>query len=154
MGAEMQSFYKPAKGRKPMNRNKTFALLTALLFLLAMGTPVYATELKEGMTQGDFALWLVREAGAFRKLPPAAQGQDAIDFLVSLGVAPDAGWDVDDPVTKEFLASLLGDEEDVSALTFEEFVSKVRDFLRSRLSDRRLGVFRAGSSASASSPAA
>lgn len=127
-----------------------------VLFALIFSFPgASLAAIEEGKTtQGEFALWLVQEAGALSKLPPAASGQDAVDFLVSLGIAPEEGWDEDKPIDKKFLMSLLGgDEEDYTNLSFEELVRKVQDYLVSILSNRQLGVFRATSGASGSTPA-
>ena len=83
-------------------------------------------------TQGEFALWLVKQIGALDKLPPAALGQDAINFLFNLGIAPkDGKWDANAPITKEFLISLLdlSDEEANQLLSspdgFSELLDKV-----------------------------
>jgi hypothetical protein len=126
-------------------------LLLPVFFLTLAG--ISQAELEEGVTtQGEFALWVIKEVGAISKLPPAATGQDAIDFLSSLGVIPEGGWKQDQPITRDFLESLLGDEEDASGLSWDELVQKVRDNIRTRFSDRRLGVFRATSSATGSAP--
>ena len=132
------------------------ALITVIFFaVFALIYPaVSQAELKEGMSQGEFAVWLVKEAGALAKLGPAATDQDAVDFLVSLGIAPKEGWNKNGTVDKAFLISLLGDDAgDTSNLSFEELVAKVRDYIQASISDRRLNSFRATSSASGSSPA-
>ena len=41
---------------------------------------------EEVKTKGDFALWLVKEAGAIRQLPPAGNAEDAIAFLQKIGI--------------------------------------------------------------------
>ncbi len=127
------------------------SVLLFVIFTLAFPAVSHA-ELKEGKTtQGEFALWLVQQAGALSKLPPAPLGKDAIDFLISLGIAPEEGWKKDAPIDKQFLVSLLGgDAKDYANLTFDELVAKVEDHLTSVLSDRHLAVFKATSGASGS----
>ncbi len=128
----------------------TMVIMLAIMFAIPS---VSFAELKEGTTtQGEFALWLVKVVGAQSKLPPAAQGKDAINFLMGLGVAPEGGWAKDKPITKEFLTSLLPDE-DTSKLSFDELVSKVQEAVKNLFSDKKLGVFRGTSSASGSTPA-
>ena len=135
-------------------RNRPFKgiLLFFLLSMLITPGTLRAAAPTEGMTQGDFALWLVKEVGALAKLSPAATGQEAIDFLKSLGLSPEEGWDANKPVTKKFLASLLGDP-DAENLSFDDLVAKVRDFVQNLFNDPNRAVFRAGaSSASGSAP--
>lgn len=137
-------------------KGKVILLILLSISVLTFALPMtsQAADLAEGMTQGDFALWLVKEIGALSKLPPAAQGQDAIDFLISLGIAPEDGWSKDEPVTKEVLASLL-DGEDAANLSFEELVDAVTEHVETLLSDRQLAVFKATNpTASGSAPAA
>lgn len=132
------------------------ALISVIFFAVfaLMYPAVSQAELKEGMSQGEFALWLVKEVGALSKLGPAATDQNAIDFLVSLGIAPKEGWNKNGTVDKAFLISLLGDDAgDVSNLTFDELVARVRDYIQNAISDRALNSFRATSSASGSTPA-
>ena len=132
------------------------ALISVIFFAVfaLMYPAISQAELKEGMSQGEFALWLVKEVGALSKLGPAATDQNAIDFLVSLGIAPKEGWDKNGTVDKDFLISLLGDEAgDLSNLSFDELVARVRDYIQNSLSDRALNSFRATSSASGSTPA-
>lgn len=99
-------------------------------------------ELKEGMTQGDFALWLVNAVGAMSKLPPAATSEDAINFLTQLGTVPEEGWQKNELLTNEVLASLLEDPEEGANLSFEELVDKVRARIQNIFEERRLGTFR------------
>ena len=63
---------------------------------------------EEGITQGEFALWLVEAAGAEGKLPPAALADDAINLLQKLGVKPKEGWSADKKLTKKDLVEMLG----------------------------------------------
>lgn len=126
-----------------------FAVFALVLPVVSHAAP------EEGVTtQGEFALWLIKECGVLSKLPPAATGQDAINFLVALGVAPDEGWKEDEPITKAFLISLLGGGDDVANLSFDELIAKIRAHIQNLISDRNLSVFRATSSASASTPSA
>lgn len=136
-------------------KGKLAALTTILMFVCMLVLPavVHAAPVEGTTTQGEFALWLVKEVGAMSKLPAAPTGQDAIDFLTELGIVPDDGWKQDDAITKEFLSSLLGDEEATG--TFEELLDQVQTHVRNSLSDRNLGVFRAsGVAASGSAPTA
>lgn len=138
-----------------MYRKVGWMVSVGLLFIMFLVPAISHGAVEEGVTtQGDFALWLVKEVGALSKLPPAATGQDAIDFLVSLGIVPEGGWDDDEPVTRELLLSLLGDEEDLSKLDFQELVDRLKTAVDQAISDRQLGVFKAGSqSASGAVPA-
>lgn len=121
------------------------------LFLTVPATSQAEIELKEGMTQGDFALWIVKAIGAQSKLPPAATAEDAIKFLSGLGIIPEAGWDKDGPISGEWLGGLAGEE--AGNLSFEDLAGKVRDHVQDVFDERTLGVFRAQSSGTASVPA-
>ena len=122
------------------------------LFLAVPLTSQAEVELKEGMSQGDFALWVVKAIGAQTKLPPAATGEDAIKFLTSLGIIPEGGWQKDEALSNEALAS-LSDDPEAASLSFDELVEKVRDHVQSLFDEKALGVFRAQSSGTPSSPA-
>lgn len=127
-----------------MNR-KTVAvgLLFVLVSFLALPLSSMAqVEFKEGMTQGDFALWLVEAIGAQTKLPPAATGEDAIAFLTQLGSIPEGGWQKDEAMSAEALASLLEKPEEGANLSFEELAGKVRDYVQKIFNERKQGVFR------------
>ncbi len=109
-------------------------LLVGSLFLTMVPATLHAEiELKEGMSQGDFALWLVNAVGAMGKMSeryPAATGKDALDFLTSLGVAPEGGWGKsDEALTKEMLCGLMAeaDQAGCSGMSFDDVVAKVRD---------------------------
>ena len=110
-------------------------------------------ELAEGMTQGDFGLWLVKAVGAQAKLPPAASGEDAIAFLSGLGVIPEGGWQKNEAISKEFLSSLLDKKDEASGLSFDDLVQKVREHVESTFNNKMLGLFRAQSSGTGSVPA-
>ncbi|MBI2167222.1 MAG: hypothetical protein HYU34_03125 [Candidatus Omnitrophica bacterium] len=122
------------------------------LFLAVPLTSQAEVELKEGMSQGDFALWVVKAIGAQTKLPPAATGEDAIKFLTSLGIIPEGGWQKDEALSNEALAS-LSDDPEAANLSFNELVEKIRDHVQSLFDEKALGVFRAQSSGTPSSPA-
>ena len=62
----------------------------------------------EGITQGEFAMWLVKAAGIQGRLPPAALQQDAINLLYNLGFNPHEGWDKDKKLTQDDLIDILG----------------------------------------------
>jgi hypothetical protein len=115
-----------------------------LALLLGVPPSVQALdiELQEGMTQGDFAMWLVQAINAQSKLPPAAQAEDAIKFLTELGSIPEGGWQKDEPMTKELLASLLEDPEEGANLSWDDLVDEVRERIQEIFDERKLGVFR------------
>jgi hypothetical protein len=91
-------------------------------------------ELKEGMTQCDFARWLLYAIGATRsegcgpgpetlgKVPPAHQGLGALEFASNIGMHPEGGWECEAPVTRKWLADILGYPDDLD----EEFITKGR----------------------------
>lgn len=99
-------------------------------------------ELKEGMPQGDFAQWLIKAIDAQSKLPPAADAKDAMDYLTQLGSIPEGGWQKDETMTNELLASLLEDPEEGANLSWDELVDKVREHVQNIFDERKLGVFR------------
>ena len=133
-------------------RSKGLNLLLVIALLISIPGGVYA-DLAEGMSQGDFALWLVKAIGAQSKLPPAATADEAIDFLQRLGVVPEGGWDKNGTVDSAFLKSLLGEGADTSG-AFEELLEKVRAHVQSAFDNSKLGVARFfGSSASGSAVA-
>ena len=133
-----------------MKRHSAIALLTSIFVLCLAFVPAGHAGLPKGMTQGEFAIWLVKEAGAIRQLPAAASAQDAIDFLRNLGVVPSEGWDPDKEVNEAFLKSFL-DEKDATG-TFDELVQKIQDQVASRFNNANPSVFRTGA-ASGSVPA-
>lgn len=134
-------------------------ILSAGILLIVLGlffafpvTTHAQVELQEGMSQGDFALWIVKAIDAQSKLPPAATGEDAIAFLTKLGIIPEGGWQKDETITNELLTSLL-DGEEGSGLNFNELVEKVQDHVKNVFNQKTLGVFRAQSSGTPSAPA-
>ena len=107
-------------------------------------------DLSESMTQGQFALWLVNAIGASSKLSAAPSEQEAIDFLKKLNVIPKDGWDKSAVISKQFLASLLGDDS-MGTLDFKDLIAKVRDLVDGLFDNANTGIFRAfGSSSSGS----
>jgi len=102
------------------------------------------------MTQGQFALWLVEAIGASSKLTAAPAEQDAIDFLMKLNVQPKEGWKKNTAISKQFLASLLGDDS-AASLNFNDLIQRVRDYVNSSFNDAKLGTFRAFSSSASGS---
>lgn len=137
-----------------MKSLKTNVFVVALMmFSLLMPTIAKAATNWQDMTQGQFALWLVKAIGAQSKISAGAGEAEAIDFLRRLGVVPEDGWKEDEKITKKFLASLLGDAE-AEKLSFEELVEKLRDHVENIFNNSQLGIFRAfGSGASASAVA-
>jgi hypothetical protein len=124
----------------------TVMIFTFILCFAFTGT--VKAQLAEGMTQGEFALWLVKAVGALYKLPPGANAQDAFVFLSRLGMVPQGDWQADEKISKEFLASFLDLKADEkSALLsdpkgFDKLAQKVLDLMQSRFDDARQGVFR------------
>ena len=125
-----------------------------LACLISAGNAMAVTvvpELSEKMTQGQFAQWLVAAIGASSKLPAAATEQDAIDFLkLKLNVQPKDGWDRNVVITKQFLASLLGDDA-AASLNFNDLIQRVRDYTFGLFDEANLGTFRAFSSSASGS---
>ena len=134
-----------------MKRHRVLALLSlALIFCFTIIPTVHAASVPIGITQGEFALWLVKEAGAIRQLPAAASAQDAFDFLRKLGVVPAEGWDPDKEVDEAFLKSFL--DENSQTGSFDDLVTKVQDQLDSHFNNANPSVFKAGA-VSGSAPA-
>lgn len=140
-----------------------FAFVTALLLALPNAAQAEIVELKEGMTQGDFALWMVQAIGALQKLPPGAKGEEAIQFLggqpdprsgqsTGLGIIPEGGWKKDEPITKELLATLLEKPEEGANLSWDDLVQKVTERIQKLFDNRKLAVFRVMSSNTPSLP--
>lgn len=129
--------------------------LFVLVLFLAFPTLVQAegpAAPAEGMTQGQFALWLVKAIGAQSKIPPAAVAEDAIAFLTKLGLVPEGGWQKDAELTKEALASMV-DDPNAANLSFNELVNKLRDQVQNLFNEASLAVFPAQASGSGSAPA-
>jgi len=140
-----------------------------LTLLFALPNALYAhdsayqgVELKEGMSQGDFAYWLIQAIQPqLQNLPsgqhagitpsvnfllnPAAGAEEAIKFLTDqLALVPEEGWQKDEVLTKKALASLLGDSEEGDGLTYDELVDRALDLVESRFQEisKKTGVFR------------
>ncbi|NOZ64804.1 MAG: hypothetical protein GXO71_07800 [Caldiserica bacterium] len=75
------------------------------MFLL--GTMVAPGFSAEKITQGDFAMLLVRVLGMEGNLPPAATVEDYGNLLSSLGIEPADGWDYGVPLTLGDLYDML-----------------------------------------------
>ncbi len=106
----------------------------------------------EEWSQGQFALWVVKAAGAISKLPPAATGSDAIVFLTKLGVIPEDGWKKDGKITKEFLLSLLGDDsEGAEGLSFDDLIQRLQDQVNTLVTQWNEGYFSGSTDTAASS---
>jgi len=126
-----------------------FAAILACFISVSTATAA-VPDLSEGMTQGQFAIWLVAAVGALDKLPADATEQDAIDFLTKLNVQPKEGWKKNEVITKVFLASLLGDET-LQSLDFSELINRIKDRVNSVFNDVNAGIFRAFSSSASGS---
>lgn len=109
-------------------------------------------DVTQNMTQGEFALWLIEEAGGLRLLPTAANGQDAINFLIGIGIIPEGGWHADELVTDDFLRSFFGAEGE--GLSREQIIDRLQELIQSEFNQQQAnaGVFPV-SGASGSSPA-
>ena len=150
-----------------MRRNSVYlgvAVAIALLLAFPCLSQAAVVELKEGMTQGDFALWMVQAIGGLQKLPPGAQAEEAIQFLggvpdprsgqsSGLGIIPEGGWQKDEPMTTELLTSLLEDPKDGANLSWDDLVQKVTDRIKKLFDERKLVVFRVMSNNTPSLPA-
>ena len=137
---------------------RRFVTLTALVMTMALLISFPATnakaELQEGMSQGDFALWLVKSVYALsnqRQYPPvdqfapAANAENAIRFLSDpkMGLIPEGGWKKDDPMTAALLKSLLPNPDDPSLAnaSFSDLAGKLRDYLEMIFDQQHLGIF-------------
>ena len=132
-----------------MKSNGALALLISISVFCFTLAPSAHAALPKGMTQGEFALWLVKEAGAIRQLPTAASAQDAIDFLRKLGVVPGEGWDPDKEVNEAFLKSFL-DENDQNG-SIDDLATRIEALVESHFNNANPSVFRS-SGASGSTP--
>lgn len=125
-----------------MNKNPIKVGLAALLALMiSFSANAAIPELSENMTQGQFAIWLVHAVGASSKLPATPTEDDAIDFLMKLNVQPKEGWQKNSVITKQFLASLLGDDS-ASSLDFAELINRIRAHVRGLFTNIDQGIFR------------
>ncbi len=111
-----------------MKSMQVLGLSVVVLALLSFASPMaFALEDSdipaEGITQGEFAMWLVEAAGAEGSLPQAALQQDAINFLTNLGIEPKDGWESDKTLTKENIAEMLGlTTEQASGKSWSELI--------------------------------
>ena len=113
-----------------------FAL--ALMVIFPALSQAADPAVKEGMPQGDFAVWLVKSAYALQNqkqnspvvaFAPGANADNAVRFLAELGFVPEGGWQKDSPLTKAQLASLLPNG-DGSAASFDDLVAKVQEYFQ------------------------
>lgn len=129
---------------------KNILLIAVMCLSLLTPTIAKAAMNWQDMTQGQFALWLVKAIGAQSKLSAGAGETEAIDFLRRLGVVPEDGWMEDSKITKKFLIDLLGDGSS-EKLSFDDLVQKLREHVQNIFDNTDLGIFRAfGTGASAS----
>ncbi len=128
----------------------TVALIMLVSLVSGVATAAATPELSEKMTQGQFAVWLVQAIGASSKLSAAPSEQQAIDFLTKLNIQPKDGWSKNTVLTKQFLASLLGDDS-AANLDFKALVARLRDYVSNLFRDADQAIFRVfGSSSSGS----
>ncbi len=112
------------KGERVAGARIFFGLL--LVGLIFSGSLSFAEVTpKEGMTQGDFAMFLVEVLDAQGFLPKAAVVNDAIVFLENLGVEPPDGWDADKVLVRDDLVYMLGLEK-AGNLTFAELLEMLK----------------------------
>ena len=133
------------------------ALSLGILFIVGLFlVAAPALHAESGMptkewSQGQFALWVVKAAGALSKLPPAATGADAVAFLTKLGLVPEGGWKKDEKIDEAFLSSLLGDEGSGN-LNFDQLVTKVQERINSIYQSWSQGYFTATPAGSSTTP--
>lgn len=102
------------------------SLILALIAVPVVGQDQPAPETQEdNVTQGEFAILLVREIAGERDLPIAATMTDYIKFLQYLGLEPLGGWEPDDELTTGDLVSLLK-LEDMGRVVKRELVSTLK----------------------------
>ena len=113
--------------RNSMRFTAVTTVLAALLYFPAHALAVDEASIPtEGVTQGEFAMWLVEAAGAEGKLPPAALAQDAIQLLSDLGIKPKDGWDADKKLTQKDLADMLGlSEKEAQGKSWADLVQEL-----------------------------
>jgi hypothetical protein len=75
------------------------------IFLIFAGYLVSGTDPKEVITQGAFALKVVKIMKA--KLPLEATEQDAVAFLETLGLTPSEGWNISKKLTEKTMSEIL-----------------------------------------------
>ncbi len=119
-----------------------FGILFAFALLLTLPGSSQAADLKQGMTQGDFAAWLIKAIGAESKLPPAFGPEDAITFLTQLGSIPEGGWKKNEEMTTQGLTSLLEKPEEGANLSWDDLVQKVYNHIQKIFDNRKLGTLR------------
>ena len=108
-----------------MKRQGALAFLISIMTVCFTLAPFAHAALPAGMTQGEFALWIVKKAGAMRQLPAAASAEDAVKFLQKIGVVPEGGWNLDAEVTKEFLLSFLDEKDRNGEITEDQLLDTI-----------------------------
>ena len=117
-----------------MKRHGTLAFFISIAILFSSVPPAHAAITSTqalAMTQGQFALAILKEAGALGRLSPGASGQDAVDFLELLGIIPEGGWEASKPVDEAFLRSLV--ENAPEGATLDEIIRLIQDRIESSL---------------------
>ncbi len=76
-----------------------------ILFLIFAGYLFCGTDPKEIITQGAFALKVVKVMKA--KLPLEATEQDAVAFLETLGLTPSEGWNISKKLSEKTMSEIL-----------------------------------------------
>lgn len=117
-----------------MKRHGTLAFFISIAILFSSVPPAHAAITSTqalAMSQGTFALAIIKEAGALSRLSPGASGQDAVDFLSSLGIIPEDGWDVSKPVDEAFLRSLV--QNSPEGATLDEIIQSIVTSLESAI---------------------
>ena len=103
--------------------------LVPVLFLLMM---ISSSSWAAPMTQGEFAMLLVRVLGMEGSLPTAATVEDYCDLLSSLGLEPYDGWNPDAPLTRGILSEILGilpEGDRNRQLTLEEVLRYLEEWI-------------------------
>lgn len=91
-----------------MKKRLGVALMTALcaVALLVPHAPAQEAETDE-VRQGELAKLLVNVLGLYRFLPAAPTEQEAIAVLLANRIAPNEGWEPDEPVVLADLAEVI-----------------------------------------------
>lgn len=79
--------------------------LVFMIFLIFAGYLLCGTDPKEIITQGAFALKVVKVMKA--KLPLEATEQDAVAFLETLGLTPSEGWNISKKLSEKTMSEIL-----------------------------------------------
>ncbi len=91
-----------------MKRKLGIGILAAFVGMAAiMPHHVAYADQPDEVTQGELALLLVNMLGLYRFLPAAPTEQEAIAVLLANRIAPEAGWQPNQPVVLADLARLI-----------------------------------------------